>query len=132
MAWYRPESGFRSESRRELSRQEALACVPVKRPQVDVSLGDDGLVRLAYPMPVSSWVLRAARWLGRSNPTHQIKKTDLDRLGSEVWGLMDGRRTVKQIIDAFAATHQLLEQEAEVAVTQFIRQLGQRGVIGLK
>ena len=76
--------------------------------------------------------MRTAKLLGRPAPTHEIKKTELDRLGSAVWRLVDGRRSVGRISRMFAKEHQLLEREAEVAVTQFIRQLGQRGVIGLK
>jgi hypothetical protein len=32
----------------------------------------------------------------------------------------------------FAETHRLQIREAEVAVSQFIRQLGQRGLIGMR
>jgi hypothetical protein len=53
-------------------------------------------------------------------------------LGTEVWGLIDGNRSVRRIIEIFAETHQLQIREAEVAVSQFIRLLGQRGLIGLR
>jgi len=32
----------------------------------------------------------------------------------------------------FAATHQLEIREAEVSLTQFIRELGRRGLIGMR
>ncbi|MGB5987296.1 MAG: PqqD family protein [Desulfobacterales bacterium] len=128
MVWRRSKR----DSAGALERSEALACIPMKRPEVDETRGAHGLVCLAYPMPVSPWVLRVARMLGRPAGTHQLKKTELDCLGSAVWGLMDGRRSVGQIIKAFAKEHQLLQREAELAVTQFIRELGRRGVIALK
>jgi len=128
MFWRRPKS----EPGAGLSRQEALACVPVKRPGVEESRVGDGLVLLAYPMPISPWVVRTARLLGRAAATHQIKKTELDQLGSAVWGLIDGRRSVGRISKMFAGEHKLLNREAEVAVTRFIRELGRRGIIGLQ
>jgi hypothetical protein len=39
---------------------------------------------------------------------------------------------VRQLIDTFARTHQLEPREAEVAVTQFLRELGRRGLIGMR
>lgn len=128
MVWRRSQP----ESAGTLTRADALACVPVKRPEVrETRIGEDR-VQLAYPMPVSPWAVRAARLLGRPAGTHQIKKTELDRLGSAVWDLMNGRRSVARIITLFARQHQLLDREAEVAVTQFIRELGRRGVIALQ
>jgi hypothetical protein len=35
------------------------------------------------------------------------------------------------MIQIFAETHRLEKKEAEVSVTQFIRELGQRGLLGL-
>jgi hypothetical protein len=61
----------------------------------------------------------------------QTKTLELDKLGSSVWDLLDGKRSIRQLIQIFAETHQLQFREAEVAVTQFIRELGRRGLIGL-
>ena len=57
-----------------------------------------------------------------------MKKIELDELGTEVWDLLDGRRSVRHLIKSFAGTHQLEPREAEVSVTQFIRELGRRGL----
>jgi hypothetical protein len=49
-----------------------------------------------------------------------------------VWDLLDGVRSVRRIIEIFAASHQLPQREVEIAVTQFLRQLGRRGIIGFR
>jgi hypothetical protein len=46
--------------------------------------------------------------------------------------MVDGSRSVRQIIQIFAETHRLENREAEVSVTRFIRELGQRGLLGLQ
>ena len=62
----------------------------------------------------------------------QIKKLQLDELGTSVWKLMDGKRSVRQLVEMFGGTHQLEPREAEVSVTQFIRELGRRVLIGMR
>jgi len=52
-------------------------------------------------------------------------------VGTSVWDLVDGKRSVRMIIQIFAKAHRLENREAEVSVTSFIRQLGQRGLLGL-
>ena len=65
-------------------------------------------------------------------PEIQTKKLQLDKLGSEVWGLIDGHHTVHQIVRLFAQSHRLQLREAEISVSQYIRELGKRGLIGLR
>jgi hypothetical protein len=45
--------------------------------------------------------------------------------------MCDGRRTVEAIIEEFAADHKLSFREAQLSVTQFLRQLTQRGLIAV-
>jgi hypothetical protein len=46
--------------------------------------------------------------------------------------MLDGRTPLRRIAAAFAETHRLERKEAEVATAQFIRELGRRGLIGLR
>ncbi|MFC1886362.1 PqqD family peptide modification chaperone [Thermodesulfobacteriota bacterium] len=46
--------------------------------------------------------------------------------------MIDGKRTVKQIVHLFAESHRLHIKEAEVSVTAFLHELGKRGIIGIK
>ena len=43
--------------------------------------------------------------------------------------MCDGKKPVESIIEKFAAMHKLSFREAQLAVTQFLRELLQRGVV---
>lgn len=116
----------------QLSRAAALACCPTKSAHITESRLDTGEVILAYPLTVRPWLAALARRLGGPLDTIQTKKLQLDAMGTAVWDLMDGRRSVRRIIWIFAQTHRLDKKEAEVSVTSFIRELGKRGLIGLQ
>lgn len=82
-----------------------VAAVPMKRPK--------------YLVPPISWVL----------PFSPVRKVELDRLGASVLEMCDGRRTVEKIVENFAAGHKLTFREAQLSVTQFLRQLTHRGLV---
>ena len=114
-----------------LSREQALGCRPVKNPKVcEVERRETGLV-LSYPVRPRQWVatfLGRMKWTGGRVVTRRL---ELDALGTAVWRMIDGRRSVADIIRSFADRYGVLEQEAEIAVTRFLRALGRRGLIGL-
>ncbi len=116
-----------------MNRLEALAYKPVKSSQVTETRLETGEVVLEYPLAVRPLVAAVARRLGKSQEDLiQIKKLQLDILGTSVWDLVDGKRSVRRMIQIFAETHRLEKKEAEVSVTQFIRELGKRGLLGLR
>ena len=116
----------------DLTRKKALEYTPVKNMDVTEIRLDSGEVVLTYPLEMRPWLAGMARWLGRSTDRIQTKKIQLDTLGTSVWEQMDGKRSVREIIQGFVKKHQLHPKEAEVAVTQFLRDLCKRGLIGLK
>ena len=97
-----------------ISRAEALNRIPVKNIQITEERLETGEILIGYPVTI-----------------RPLFASLVDMLGSSVWNLLDGERSVRQLIQIFAETHQLQPREAEVAVTQFIRELGRRGLIGL-
>lgn len=97
---------YRNETM-ELDRRAGggvLASIPMKRPR--------------YMVPPLSWVL----------PYSTHRRVELDPLGAEVLDLCDGKRSVEGVIERFAAGHKLTFRESQLAVTQFLRQLTQRGL----
>ena len=52
-------------------------------------------------------------------------------MGAEVLDLCDGKRNVERIIEQFAGAHKLTFREAQLAVTQFLRQLTRRGLTAI-
>ena len=115
-----------------LSREESLKCLPFKGPGVLEEWQAGGLVRLSCPVPLGPTTARIARMLSRRDQNARYHTIELDELGTEVWGLVDGQRSVGAIIDEFAKRYDLLPREAEAAVTRFIHDLGRRGLVGLK
>lgn len=115
-----------------LTRAQALKCTPIKNIRVKATRLDTGEVLLTYPITIRPWIRALARRFGRDVNRVQLKKLQLDELGTAVWDLMDGKCPVRQIIKRFVKRYHLQTREAEVAVTRFIRMLGKRGLIGLK
>ncbi len=114
-----------------ISRAEALNRIPVKNIQITEERLETGEILIGYPVTIRPFFASLVKRFGGSEKQVQTKKLQLDTLGSSVWDLLDGKRSVRQLIQIFAETHQLQPREAEVAVTQFIRELGRRGLIGL-
>lgn len=115
-----------------ISRAEALQCTPLKAPQVYESREENGDVLLFYSVAVRPWFPGLVKRFGGPSDGTRPKKLQLDALGTEVWDLIDGRRTVRKMIQEFTEKHQLHPREAEVAVTRFLRELGNRGLVGMK
>ncbi len=124
---------FRKRSQdKGITRAEALEYTPVKNVQTEETRSDSGEIMLVYTVTVRPWFTGLVkRFGGTSDGTFQ-KKLQLDLLGSEVWDLLDGQRSVREVIRKFARRHQLHPREAEVAVTRFLRDLGKRGLVGLR
>jgi hypothetical protein len=114
------------------SREDALECTPVKNDRVEEFRLENGELQLSYPVSTRPWLAGFVRRLGRKPNGTYIKKLQLDALGTEVWELLDGGNRVRDVIRQFAARHRLQQREAELAVTRFLRELGKRGLIGLR
>ena len=124
---------FRKKRReRHLSRAAALKSRPAKSLHITESRLETGEVLLEYPLTVRPWLAAVAKRLGGSQEIVQTKKLQLDAMGTAVWDLVDGNRSVRRILQIFAEVHRLENKEAEVSVTSFIRELGQRGLLGLR
>ena len=113
-------------------RGAAFKFIPVKSVQITEERLESGEILIHYPVILRPWIAGIVKRFSGSQAELQNKPLQLDQLGTEVWGLIDGNRSVRRIIEIFAETHQLQIREAEVAVSQFIRLLGQRGLIGLR
>lgn len=74
-----------------------------------------------YLVPPISWIL----------PFSGCRRIELDKLGTAVLQLCDGRRSVEKVIEKFAADQKLTFRESQLSVTQFLRMLTERGVIAV-
>ena len=125
---------FRKKQKRapNLSRTQALACTPIKNTYVQVTRLETGEVLLTYPAAMRPWIAGLIRRFGKPSEEDMTRKLQLDELGTQVWDLIDGRITVQRLIQRFADNYQLQLKEAEVSVTRFLRELGRRGIVGLR
>jgi hypothetical protein len=115
-----------------ITRTQALEFKPVKNKEIKETRLETGEVLLAYPVVMRPWIENLVRRLGGTIAGQKTKKLQLDELGTVVWELIDGKHSVRQVIQRFAKKYQLHSREAEVAVTRFLRDLGKRGLIGLQ
>ena len=116
----------------EITRAQALNSIPVKSEHVRESQLENGDALLTFPVRTKPWMAGVVRLLGGSSEGVVTKKLQLDALGTAVWERIDGKRSVRRMVREFTDEHQLHPKEAEVAVTRFLRDLGKRGLIGLK
>jgi len=115
-----------------VDRAESLGAVPVKNVEVTELRLENGHVQLSYPVVLRPWFSAIASRFGVRAGAPEEKKLQLDALGTAVWDMIDGRRTVRRLAGMFADTYRLHPREAEVSVTRFLYELGKRGVIGFR
>ena len=121
-----------SQASEKIKRKQALQAIPARHRLVTEARLDSGEVVIAYPVAVRPWMAKVLKLLRREPEGLMTRKLQLDVLGTAVWDLIDGQRTVHHVIERFANLYQLQTREAEISVTQFLRELGRRGVIGMR
>jgi len=114
-----------------LSLQKAMDCVPVRNLLVKEVNRTAKNVTLSFPLRMRPWFSKFTTAFGHE-PPEQKKRLELDELGTFCWSLINGKRSVQGIATELSKTYQLHPEEARVAVSQFVRPLGKRGIIGLK
>jgi len=115
-----------------LAKNDALLCIPEKNVLVEENFLESGDLILSYQAMYKPFFMKVKKMLGKNARNSFKRKIRLDRLGVDVWSLMDGKKNVKTIIREFAALHTLNYKEAEISVTLFLRSLGEKGLIGIK
>lgn len=114
-----------------LTRDQALACTPVKNNIVKWETLESGLVQVEYVLILKPFLKSIFERFGNGSAETPTRKLELDALGSQVWQMIDGTRTTAQLIEEFALHHKISTQEAEQSITLFLRELGKRGLIAL-
>ena len=110
------------------SWRRTLEAVPIRNSAARLVERGEGELCLAVPVRRPRWMVPPISWVV---PLAAERRVRLDRLGCEVWDLCDGRRSVEEMVDAFAARHALSFHEARVAVTGYLRELLRRGLLAV-
>jgi len=63
-------------------------------------------------------------------PEPEKKIIKLDRVGSIVWELCDGERTIGDIANYLVEKYRIMPEEAEISLNAYFNQLSGRGLIG--
>lgn len=113
------------------NKKEALLCIPERNTGSEEIFKDNGDLVLSFPVVYKPFFMRLWRIVGATPRETFNRKIQLDRLGADVWSLIDGKRDVKTIIKSFASLHGLDNREAEISVTLFLRSLGEKGLISI-
>lgn len=119
--------GLRSRRRPRLSRAQALRALPIRNPHLSTKRNERDELTLIVP--------RRQDWVGRLLSLIFIVPKEravvLDAVGEDVWALCDGEHTVAQLVKQVGEKYKLNPREAEVSLTDYLRQLGKRNLIGL-
>jgi len=122
---------FRKKKVSTLTRDQALSFTPVRNNVVSWKVLDSGLVQIEYKLVLKPFLQSIFKRFGGAAQEAPTRKLELDALGSQVWHWIDGSRTTAELIETFARSHKISNQEAEQSVTLFLRELGRRGLIAL-
>src|SRR3990170_415344 len=113
-----------ARSRRpRVGRRQALQARPIRNPHLTTQRDELTLV-----------VPRRSDWVGRLLSLVFIVPKErnivLDAVGEDVWSLCDGEHTVEELVRQVGGKYRLNPKEAEVSLTDYLRQLGKRNLIG--
>ena len=63
-----------------LSREQALACIPVRNHAIQASQTPEGMVRLRYPLILKPWIAELAQRFRKAPYTPPSRQLELDEL----------------------------------------------------
>ncbi|WP_163340291.1 PqqD family protein [Desulfopila sp. IMCC35008] len=116
----------------QISREEALNCIPEIIPSVHWQHLENGDVLIEYQLAIKPMLQAIFKRFNQGKNEEIKKKLQLDSHGSRVFSFINGEKTVREIIEEFARATTITRQEAELSVTTFLRELGKRGIIILR
>ena len=110
-----------------------LAARPVRNPRVDWERGSVSeerpeVVLLRVPRRSDRW----GNFLARMFRLPDSRRIELDEMGSDVWEMCDGSRTVDALTRAVCAKYRLNRRQGEASVTAYMRMLAERRLLALR
>jgi hypothetical protein len=108
-----------------IDRRQSLNGVPVINNGAIVATQADGRAMIRIPAG------KAKGLVSRLLPALPESRIRLDALGSFVLGLVDGKRSVMQIVRAFAEKYRVNGREAELSVADFLKTLTRKRVLSI-
>lgn len=109
----------------DIDRRRALEGIPVINPGVKIESDTSGNSR------VSLMLRRGAGIFDWMRPKESPRSYDLDEFGTYVIKMVDGKKTVLEMINAFEERFKMSRREVELSVVAFLKLLMQRHVLSL-
>lgn len=110
-----------------LPRRELLRSKPVRNSKLTWEENSDHEAVLAIPRRRTWWLNLVARVFYVPSKRTVV----LDKIGSQLWLMCDGQHTVDQVINKIREQYKLERKEAEVSTLTYLKQLMEKGLIGL-
>ena len=117
-----------SADRERISPESYLRSVPHLNRAVELNRRRNGTALATVPMRKPRFLVPPLSWL---LPYSSHRRIELDAIGVGVIDLCDGTRTVAAVVEEFAERNKLTFRESQLAVTRFLRQLTERGVVAI-
>jgi hypothetical protein len=112
----------------QLSRDQALRARPVRNPLLKWEKREDGEICLLIPRRQDL----VGRALCKAFRAPQYKEIMLDEVGSDIWELCDGKRTVDGIVSVTCGKYKITRRECETSVSTYLKMLGERNLLGFQ
>jgi len=100
---------------------------PKRNPVVTEIAGEDGIVVLQAPLDLQGRGFMGV--IARKMQAPTTKSFELEPLGAFVWSLCDGKNTFEAISRKLRDKFKINRLEADAALAEFLRMLGQRRLI---
>jgi len=112
--------------RTSANRQALLRLRPVRNGAIQWQENGAGEAELNIPYRKDRW----ARLVAVLVHLPEVRKVQLDEVGTYVWRLCDGEHTVDAIIRAMTREYRMNRAEMEASVASYLQMLAQRRFIG--
>jgi hypothetical protein len=114
-----------------ITREQFLQLVPIRNPALKWRRYRTGEVYIILEGPRRPAKQGIVSKLFPAASTPRTKRIILDKIGSFVWDLCDGKNTIDDIITKLSETHKLTRREAEIPLRAYLQNLAKRGFIGV-
>ena len=110
----------------QLTREQAMEARPVRNPALHWKVNDEDNVvitverRADVPGKALGWLFMVP----------ERRSLTLDDVGSLVWINCDGENTVSDLVTMLSSHLKVTRRETEVSLTEYLKTLGKRGMIG--
>jgi len=118
--------GQKKQKAPPLRREQALSARPVRNPSLKWRVNDDGEAIIVLPRRKDV----TGKFLAWMFFVPETRPLALDEVGTFVWQNCDGTSSIAELSEKLSKEYRLGRKEAELSLTEFLKMLAKRGMIG--